>query len=444
MGKNIVLCSDGTNNQFNGEHTNVIRTYRSLRLDAGQIAFYDPGVGTMPEMWKRTKLGKWLSVVDGLAVGAGFQDNVADAYRYLMQVYEGREVSYSFPNEPEIYVESFDVVDTPLEPVVYVMAAQIPGAVVGEGEESIGPLRLRKSYELYDLETIQRTASTSDDRALTSGIDVGTLTAGPEKPGSATPGLIPNQSRASRFDGSGSDGSSKETTATISGRVVGEDGTPVSRAGIIYKRVGSADNGTMYHAAEDGTFSTNVYPPGRYVLRVYHEDYVVTTASVTAPVEGLLVQMPSDGSVIEGRVVDDAGIPVARARIKVLHIETGELGATLQTSYSNGAPPVFTPNMPVAQSYPHREVISDDAGFFRWDKLPAGLFDVNAKSGTIAYTRLTARERKPIFVNFTEEAMLKTYIALGTRETTSGIVLAPHHAPTRPDFESGVPIGISK
>ena len=46
MPKNIVVCCDGTNNQFDGYHTNVIRTYKVARRNSEQITYYDPGVGT--------------------------------------------------------------------------------------------------------------------------------------------------------------------------------------------------------------------------------------------------------------------------------------------------------------------------------------------------------------------------------------------------------------
>lgn len=88
MPKNIVICCDGTNNQFAGDHTNVIRTYRAAVRSASQVTFYDPGVGTMPEPGWLSSLGKRWSMLKGLAFGAGFLENVEDAYRFLMATYE--------------------------------------------------------------------------------------------------------------------------------------------------------------------------------------------------------------------------------------------------------------------------------------------------------------------------------------------------------------------
>src|SRR6266446_10961135 len=88
MPKNLVLCCDGTNNQFDGYHTNVIRTYKVARRHPGQLTYYDPGVGTMPEPWEKAKIGKRLSMLNGLIFGDGLFDNISDAYKFLMLNYE--------------------------------------------------------------------------------------------------------------------------------------------------------------------------------------------------------------------------------------------------------------------------------------------------------------------------------------------------------------------
>jgi uncharacterized protein (DUF2235 family) len=96
MPKNIVVCCDGTNNQFDGYHTNVIRTYKVARRHAGQLTYYDPGVGTMPEPWKSTQIGKRWSMLKGLAFGDGFFDNISNAYRFLMANYEPDDKVFLF------------------------------------------------------------------------------------------------------------------------------------------------------------------------------------------------------------------------------------------------------------------------------------------------------------------------------------------------------------
>lgn len=44
--KNIVICCDGTGNEYGKNNTNVVLTYMAAKKSATQIAFYDPGVGT--------------------------------------------------------------------------------------------------------------------------------------------------------------------------------------------------------------------------------------------------------------------------------------------------------------------------------------------------------------------------------------------------------------
>ena len=48
MGKNIVICSDGTGNTFEDRITNVTRLVQHLDLDHPdqQVVCYDQGVGT--------------------------------------------------------------------------------------------------------------------------------------------------------------------------------------------------------------------------------------------------------------------------------------------------------------------------------------------------------------------------------------------------------------
>jgi uncharacterized protein (DUF2235 family) len=89
--KNIVVCCDGTGNEISENISNVLKLYRALRKTgkaAAQIVFYDPGVGTLarPNPW--TKLRQDTVTVLGLATGYGLDDNVLNAYRFLIENYE--------------------------------------------------------------------------------------------------------------------------------------------------------------------------------------------------------------------------------------------------------------------------------------------------------------------------------------------------------------------
>jgi uncharacterized protein (DUF2235 family) len=86
--RNLVICCDGTNNEFGRENTSVVRLVQALDLDPSrQLLFYDPGVGTLPEPQFWTRLGKWLSKAAGLAFGLGLMRNVSEAYLWLMDTW---------------------------------------------------------------------------------------------------------------------------------------------------------------------------------------------------------------------------------------------------------------------------------------------------------------------------------------------------------------------
>ncbi len=96
MSKNIVICCDGTNNDFTGDATNVLRLYRSLVRDERQTVYYDPGVGTISDsrhlVTPRNKLRK---VLDS-AIGHTLRDNWCEAYGFLSRTYQPGDGVYIF------------------------------------------------------------------------------------------------------------------------------------------------------------------------------------------------------------------------------------------------------------------------------------------------------------------------------------------------------------
>jgi len=97
MPRNIVVCCDGTGNEFGDHNSNVVKLYSALIVDGqNQIAYYHPGVGTMGAPNATNKLGKLWSMAMGLAFGAGLLANVGDAYRYLMNIYEDGDKVFLF------------------------------------------------------------------------------------------------------------------------------------------------------------------------------------------------------------------------------------------------------------------------------------------------------------------------------------------------------------
>jgi len=94
--RQIVICCDGTGNQFSTHPTNVIRLWRCLNRDPGQVTYYDPGVGTLTDAHALTRIRKWLyRTLDG-AIGSSVRDNALEAYSFLMANYQPGTQIYLF------------------------------------------------------------------------------------------------------------------------------------------------------------------------------------------------------------------------------------------------------------------------------------------------------------------------------------------------------------
>ncbi len=87
MGRNLVVCLDGTRNEPENGCTNVVRIFDIAVKDEGQIVYYDPGVGTMGARSATTRLGKLATQSFGTLLGHGIKENLEEAYRFLMQTY---------------------------------------------------------------------------------------------------------------------------------------------------------------------------------------------------------------------------------------------------------------------------------------------------------------------------------------------------------------------
>ena len=89
MPRNIVICCDGTNNQFGICNTNVVRlTQVAVQDPDRQLVYYDPGVGTLPEPSATTRIAKRLSEWNALAFGTDINDKVCTAYAHLMEFWQ--------------------------------------------------------------------------------------------------------------------------------------------------------------------------------------------------------------------------------------------------------------------------------------------------------------------------------------------------------------------
>lgn len=89
MPKNIVVCCDGTANEFAQDITNVVRLFSTLVHDpARQVAFYHPGLGTMEAPGALTPGMRLLTRILGQAFGYGLKSDIQNAYVFLMYNFE--------------------------------------------------------------------------------------------------------------------------------------------------------------------------------------------------------------------------------------------------------------------------------------------------------------------------------------------------------------------
>src|SRR5262245_35060439 len=92
--KNIIICCDGTGNEYGDHNTNVVEIYSVAVRSDKQVTFYGPGVGTGG--WEYEEESGSLRAKRDQATGEGLQKNVEDAYRFLMHCHEPGDKVFAF------------------------------------------------------------------------------------------------------------------------------------------------------------------------------------------------------------------------------------------------------------------------------------------------------------------------------------------------------------
>jgi len=95
MPKNLVVCCDGTANEFARHRTNVIKLFSVLDHDS-QRTYYHPGLGTMEPAGALTTPARKVTKLMGMTFGYGLRDDVRDAYVFLMRYYEPGDRVFMF------------------------------------------------------------------------------------------------------------------------------------------------------------------------------------------------------------------------------------------------------------------------------------------------------------------------------------------------------------
>jgi uncharacterized protein (DUF2235 family) len=96
MPKNIVVCCDGTGNEISANLSNVLKLYRIVLKNDRQAVFYDPGIGTLSssDAWSRFRSN--AKQIFWLMTGYGLDQNILDAYSFLIDTYEDGDQVYLF------------------------------------------------------------------------------------------------------------------------------------------------------------------------------------------------------------------------------------------------------------------------------------------------------------------------------------------------------------
>jgi len=97
MSRNVVICCDGTANEFARHNTNVVKLYSALAHDpARQVTYYHPGLGTMEPAGALTTFARKITKLLGMAVGYGLANDIRDAYVFLMNNFQEDDKLFLF------------------------------------------------------------------------------------------------------------------------------------------------------------------------------------------------------------------------------------------------------------------------------------------------------------------------------------------------------------
>lgn len=94
--KNVVVCCDGTANEFAVDKTNVLRLFSVLERSALQTAGNFPGIGTMEPPGALSDIGRRVTRGLARAVGYGLEAEIRNASAFIMENLEEGDRLYLF------------------------------------------------------------------------------------------------------------------------------------------------------------------------------------------------------------------------------------------------------------------------------------------------------------------------------------------------------------
>ncbi|KAF8328988.1 hypothetical protein F5887DRAFT_897308 [Amanita rubescens] len=97
-GRNLVVCIDGTSNQFGDYNTNVVELYSRVIESENQLTYYNSGIGTYANLswasWSSWR--QWFDNIVDLAIAWNFDRVLRGAYRWLSDNYQDGDRIYLF------------------------------------------------------------------------------------------------------------------------------------------------------------------------------------------------------------------------------------------------------------------------------------------------------------------------------------------------------------
>ncbi|KIJ47266.1 hypothetical protein M422DRAFT_164201 [Sphaerobolus stellatus SS14] len=98
--RNLVVCVDGTLNQFSVKNTNVVELYSRLEKDDRQLTYYNSGIGTyVKDSGSWFSLAAWKQAFNhsvDMMIAWNFKEKVLSAYRWLSENYKDGDRIFLF------------------------------------------------------------------------------------------------------------------------------------------------------------------------------------------------------------------------------------------------------------------------------------------------------------------------------------------------------------
>ncbi len=159
MSKNVVICCDGTANEFAKNNTNVVKLYSTLIQDSNQqVSYYHPGLGTMEPAGALTTFSRKMTKILGMAIGYGLNYDIRDAYVFLMRNFQAGDRLFLFGFSRGAYtvrgvaalLRMYGLIRPGNEPLVPYAIRMMLGIQRSAGDDAAQKTAVKEYFELAD------------------------------------------------------------------------------------------------------------------------------------------------------------------------------------------------------------------------------------------------------------------------------------------------------